>query len=466
MLQCTNNILLNEMVSKLGQLYRRATGLPPSYGEAVEGRRENAVAATSTTALDPLVAALLYNNAHSPVYRLPPHILGRIVDFLDITSRSCLRHVSSLFFRELKEPGRPPAPTHGESIASIHGRLPNLCNGCVSAAARPDFEARIAAAFDTYLYCEGCGLEHQAWLFSPAQRTKRQGARVCIAHEGVLRICAHKTVTLRELGPRIGRITPPSGDTPMVHRIIASCRHPSHRTLGCGSSPKVLETAYTEGGKFLDWGWETSIRVPSGRKPTAQHFRNQFAKMRQEVGRYIVPPRTPGDLPELRTIDPGKCGCVEYEGSQLLPGGAPAWRGNYTETPFPDYHIVWSCTSAPQETLSRNVILHRCPCSTRGATCIKVRWGSRFLISRNFDSWMYEWCVALDPDSYGGSITNDDFFRNITWCDSPGCMNYAWSDWRFRKPGCGKHSREGSAGNGKSGTAKTGGRKCEGKGKL
>lgn len=245
-------------------------------------------------------------------------------------------------------------------------------------------------------------------------------------------------------------MTPPPRDVPMVRGIRASCRHPSHRTIGCGSSPVVLETAYGEGGRFLDWGWETSIRVPSDRKPTAQHFRDQFAKMRQEVGRHIVPPRTPGDLPELRSIDPRKCGCVQYEGSQLLPGGAPAWRGNCTETLFAEYHLVWSFTSTPQETLSRDVILRRCPCSTRDVTCISVRWGSRFLVSRNFDSWMYEWCVALDPDSYGGGIPNDAAFRNITWCDSPGCINYARSDRRFRKPRWRNHSRKGSVGNGQS----------------
>ncbi|EJT70916.1 hypothetical protein GGTG_11939 [Gaeumannomyces tritici R3-111a-1] len=436
---------------------------PPTYEEAVLAGDAPGASTSTVTSLDPLVAALLHNKARSPMYRLPSPILNQIVKLLDVETRSRLRHTSSLFFNfatQLAKPVQPAAPAQNGSFASVYKRLPNLCTICTLATFQPDFEKRCAAAFETYLYCNWCGLEHQAWLFSPAQRNVDFDSvqrRWCIAFEGRLRLCAHKAVQLGELGS-VGRVPPPEPGSDITNiRTLVSCSHPSHKTTCCGSEPMVEERVHADGRRDLIWRWYTNIPTLPDREPTARHLRHQLGEMRRTVGGYIVPPNTPGDLPELRCIDPRNCGCVRYEGSELLPPeGVPAWwrqrnckpapqttSGSIREAlPFAKTHKAIASTSRSKKALTRYVVFDPCPkTSNRGFSCISVEWAARFPVSRNFESWMYDWCAALDPSSYGGCITNDSDFRNITWCISPGCMNYLRSDWRFRKPRWQEHSR-------------------------
>jgi hypothetical protein len=75
----------------------------------------------------------------------------------------------------------------------------SYCSNCVATRHAPDWQTRLALATERYLHCSGCDLDHPACLFTPEQRINTQHDRVCIGHQGYIRLCQHKTVSWRQI---------------------------------------------------------------------------------------------------------------------------------------------------------------------------------------------------------------------------------------------------------------------------
>lgn len=73
-----------------------------------------------------------------------------------------------------------------------------FCNSCCNARFDPDYSSRFVSLLRR-MYCSGCQREHGALQFSAAQRQFSDASRVCIAHEGYMRLCPHRTMSSQEI---------------------------------------------------------------------------------------------------------------------------------------------------------------------------------------------------------------------------------------------------------------------------
>ncbi|KUI69758.1 hypothetical protein VM1G_11612 [Cytospora mali] len=162
--------------------------------------------------MDPLAAAAWHNKAHSPMHRLPDSILTQIIDMLDNSGVEYMRRVARRFpplceeiiydrpraFLPTENPRDGPFPWPRLRSMSTIGQAQELLRVAEGLAGLPADRTRLMRLLDRDRYCDGflhcsvCLVDHPAYLFSHSQRVRKPHRRVCIAHEGYLRICGHK----------------------------------------------------------------------------------------------------------------------------------------------------------------------------------------------------------------------------------------------------------------------------------
>lgn len=354
--------------------------------------------------IDVLAARGLYNAACSPLCRLPDDVLVRIMGHLGWDDLLFLRHTSRAFMRlfgcrgefeslrddnainnnsglfVLPTPWPPLAlPAHNARLwVNLRRRYQSAahqyqCAGCRSAPKR-FLQAEI------FMHCTACHVDHPAELFSwrQIQRDKETAAhRVCIAHEGHVRLCQHKTVdwatVIKSLpGGHLdnnfrnafytGQMSSAEGGNSRFSvdadlRVV--CDHPSHGAhphhtgqVKAGQTT-TADTDDTDDGqlppyerftaddhaerpsfvvhdmmvdgvkhKVITWSYTAHMDLADlGNRDnkgaiTAQAFRDHIHELRKghSAARYIAPPDYPGILHELRCIDPERCACLLYPG--------------------------------------------------------------------------------------------------------------------------------------------------------
>ncbi|KLU91845.1 hypothetical protein MAPG_10794 [Magnaporthiopsis poae ATCC 64411] len=327
--------------------------------------------------------------------------------------------------------------SHTPSQETIH---PGLCADRPAAEGLSDFQDRQAASYEE---------AHRAWLFSAEQRSRR--LRKCIAHEGRLRLCKHKEVSLASLGC-VGKLAPPTNGkmTPglalhpdetegwMLSRTIAYCDDESHKTARHPPGPDdhnvyLLEVLRPCGdyNMKINWFGHMDLSAFGDERPRAATVHQDLARMRRHTGQYIVPPAAPLDPLEMQCIDPTRCRCLRYGATAVYPGSSNAsacWtRGNQEAQeqqswrPFQglEQHSAALLTGNGPNSLVRGVSIG--PCAGDNG-CSEVSWMACLPVSQDPTSWRYEWCLLLDPDTY--NVTRDLELENISWCRSPGCANY------------------------------------------
>ncbi|ERS95373.1 hypothetical protein HMPREF1624_08251 [Sporothrix schenckii ATCC 58251] len=186
--------------------------------------------------LDVLAARALYNAACSPLCRLPDDVLARIMCHLGWDNIYFLRHTCRLFMRVFSTHSffrlirAPEAINNNSSLFVLPTpwspeKLPESCSasempvrcrdttvhlrdrGYWRQRCRDALRAQQCAGCraapqgyqlaDVYMHCTACRVDHPTDLFSGPQ-TRMDAAtaaqRVCIGHEGHVRLCDHKTV--------------------------------------------------------------------------------------------------------------------------------------------------------------------------------------------------------------------------------------------------------------------------------
>lgn len=203
-----------------------------------------------------------------------------------------------------------------------------------------------------YVYCSGCKLSHPTMAFSPSQQQKRSSQRICIAREGVLRVCDHLSLTWAEVEGRIKMVRKPTRDNQWgqfikaLEQIEWVCTHESHNfpckvghpRMGaiCPSAwleptfPRVKIGVDQAGGGArevrarltLDISWRPhSGRLQWPLKKGVRQLETDAVGMRelaaffgQAGARVMLPEQKDGYIPEMLCFDPDTCSCLRYEG--------------------------------------------------------------------------------------------------------------------------------------------------------
>lgn len=309
-----------------------------------------------------------------------------------------------------------------------------------------------------YVYCSGCKLSHPTMAFSPTQQQQRSGRRICIAREGVLRVCDHLSLTWAEVEERINNVRKPTRDNQWDRYINALegiewvCTHESHNFPCRVGHPRIgpialsawLEPTFPrvkirvdqEGGPVvavrarltldiswcphsgrLQWPFQKGIRQL---ETDAAGMRELAVFLGQAGARVMLPEQKDGYMPDMLCFDPDTCSCLRYEGGV----SAGQDHAQCLQRPVKSAHIrgLYQRETRHHHTFDQNkddkssVEVFACDDPYKGpravskciATCYK-----RSILAGEFSSievltWRadlelaptHEWFHAVDRDSY------------------------------------------------------------------
>jgi len=461
-----------------------------------------------TTRMHPLIAAAYNNRIKSPLCRLPDAVLVRLMQLSDHVTVECLRRCSRLFLRlfplaytsereSTKQLGSvwPLSmlrwlPGEKDTFLALVARDAD-CRDCLAARQSPDWPARATALIKTYLHCSGCQADHPACLFSPGERRKEQAKRVCIGHQGQVRLCQHVGVPwslARSVGERQAQKTASSTTRKDPNVIqcaraghVRTCEHrrPLQRLFKptepafeaeharCCPSKPTLSCYFKEGSsdtRFLvlqlSWSSHVSLASKQDGRVQAKDLELGIKELYKLEGRFICPPLAPEPVVGLIIGDPSCCDCVEYPGKTATGWECPPseWQPEDKKTCRNDHTLG---------ILSYNSVLHNMAFVTNPAyssyqcnyhwhggsdaeggfshwaylnrvseSCVRVTYHSRIEVVADGNGSPQQmnrsWYQALDPESYG--LTNDADGFGLYWCKTEGCRNYyRFGRSRFRR---------------------------------
>ena len=347
----------------------------------------------SSKGLDPLVAAAHHNYTHSALVRLPEELTVQIMMCLIKDGRfpniECLRRTCRLFLRlfdsqvfaSFHDTRSSTDPTHHRKIcarlsdeyrpalvAGLHRDLAGYCRPCKLKRSSPRFISTPRNLLGRWIHCSACSEKHPMALFTPSNRKLGDKRRQCIGWHGRLRLCAHESVSWRqvlEAAEYLKRRHYPGDDGndwakafPSGVIEIGRCRIKCHvlNHVGGGHHDFASPTAsveMTESGTvelFIRWkahlqiettttkdtvtdsdkvkknnspgGNDSAAKTPEALTPAELGRRIGRVRQKGGVARYIAPALAPGKLPEMQCFDPHRCCCLLYRGIETLPAGA------------------------------------------------------------------------------------------------------------------------------------------------
>ncbi|KAK4132659.1 hypothetical protein BT67DRAFT_75097 [Trichocladium antarcticum] len=356
--------------------------------------------------MDPLIAAQVYNNQHSTLYRLPDELLLLVLRSLgrDPVALCCLRRVSRRFRQLVNEPSVRryiPMSCFNRGFESPHTmackdkqqlrrhlQTDGMCDKCklwcnvpvrgwsrkVTQSfnsckqrwipCRCKFECDLYSRHGPQFHCSACNMHHIDSAFSRASFSlDRRTERRCLGYEGRIRLCRHVGIGWSAVEDHIakwrtGKLTTWEA---WLDDFNIECRHPSHDT-GCsyGGAP-TWPRARLRNRKWhgepdtvvlsLEWsahsGDTDAFRWTAAGRPFASDLRTLFRKFRQQGPVEALTPMYPsGDLLEMVCFDPNKCRCLHYQGNK---------QGDLEK---------WDMADGPQQG-PKSFLCHDCPVDHR-----------------------------------------------------------------------------------------------------
>ncbi|KAB5518187.1 hypothetical protein GE09DRAFT_515266 [Coniochaeta sp. 2T2.1] len=450
---------------------------------------------------DPLIAAGFHNHTCSRLSSLPEEMLLEIMAHLDPADMQCWIRTCRRFTRLSGTAPFPcdfkhrwkhsPIPLcrmglvafrHLPKVGSLLRRdNEGYCARCREARLSPSWKAETAKLSADLMYCTGCDADHPVALFSKAQREKSSRllvpARACIALEGDVRICDHKTITWREISSAankaVGNVPDMVEETVLVYRCEDEVHLPWHGTRVVnrtdsqpsvslvGIPPSNVDSA--TGSTVAVIGWTAHLPLPT---PSEECTRLTPAVMDQllrdmrkgTAAEHIAPELAPGRLLEMNCFDPNLCSCLDYPGMKHLPHtwkifspdepeGDDFCRKNRayfasrrgpdgldqaaTDTPLPAFTGSHKTEISVPGAESHNsahspnrikIALHRCP--EENDRCLQVHYSRsiHILPTRGPGCPSESWYQCLDPESH--NLTADTDRGHLTWCRERGCKNH------------------------------------------
>ncbi|KAK3320412.1 hypothetical protein B0T19DRAFT_477691 [Cercophora scortea] len=489
------------------------------FFDAITGTVTKPVPEDDLSWMHPLMAAAYHNRTRSWLGRLPTAVQMRILHLADPTTRECLRRTCRVFmqlhaspyalklfepegYRFLRPDANPwpivrPPYIAGPDNLLLYRLLRQVlyCRSCLAAWYTADWPVRYRKAIRELLYCSGC---HPACLFSPAQRqTPSSATRFCIGHQGFVRLCEHKTVAWSQITDMVESITSKKRPARCRYRSI-ECRHESHRHVRCPWTPARQSSVHVKSGSYypaltvdlrnpddfvisLEWAAHVAFRVPGyGRgkheeRPVpaplkAQVLEARLAMLRTSQAKYICPEYERGSIVEAQLFDPGRCGCLVYDGNvdkaywrhladedihystpalrlcaaqprrrltplvraAAQPGLGVPYCGRFKSmfrSQLESHTAKWdtarrwkfSWKRVPFSNQTQSVEARRC---VRSKDCMKLVYKRQWSMGNHTTGWTMNahWFEALDPDSY--QLTQDMDGLGVYWCKESSCRNY------------------------------------------
>lgn len=411
----------------------------------------------------------------SPLCRIPDELLLLIMERLRGPDLASLRRTSRIFlrlfqdgrFRLVRTVDRGPWPrmrylTYVDK-RDLRQRLleDKYCSSCygmrMAVKKGPVGQALCRAP----LYCAGCGGPHSAGLFSPWERAIGDPTRrICIAHEGHLRVCQHRVITWSDIQRWSSFLSP---ELPSYKALV--CRAQSHLSQ-CGKTPGenagsggvTVKLVLVGSGQIkVTAEWEVHVSVPyrKGARNVygAEEVRNMAESLHADAGQHIVPRFQADQPPHMTAFDPNFCGCLDYAGRGLLDwqmaskaGMRDCCRKNRSRGLFTPHgpfrrQLGFLCGRSEKHVAKYNagsdklhyfhIVFRRC-CSGEEGTGVMVAHRHSFTLSCGPRRWPPdpreanfpppEWFRVIDPVSYG--LEGDAASRHILWCEDQRCANH------------------------------------------
>lgn len=383
------------------------------------------------------------------------------------------------------QPGRPYLQRSHEKEAAA--RVPrddgDYCSDCRAGLFTSDWYGERWKLMVDQQHCFKCWRTHPRALFSAAQRSVLACVSHwynCIGRSGHIRLCTHKVISwdgLETLASRLARTHPvPAVEWPVLHCTHSSHRPKHHDPAGGGSdkgSPCGKLTLPSASLKLdhkhritllLRYQGHLLVETPGPDGTSPAQLRKQLEVLRQGCAEFIEAVMAPGRIPEMNCFDPNRCSCLVLQGRENLKPWAmphpshltqPSCRlagqcrlsalqprselfpatDDKTDAPFnEDYGARKHCSSikttgAGNHGASRlEIEVERC--ETGDHRCITIAWRREIDMCRSkMGCYLWDdnkitpgWYPALDPESYG--LTQDSRAYGVTWCHTPGCLNY------------------------------------------
>jgi len=428
--------------------------------------------------MHPLIAAAFHNKTKNPLCRLPESILLRMMKTLDPVSIECLRRCSRIFLALFPDICTSPAqyiwckrypwpvsllPLRPEEKVALLSQLSrdSYCNDCYTARQRSDWQERLRSMTEVYLHCSGCSADHPVCLFSAQERQKPCYKRLCIGHEGLWRVCEHKTISWQQVVAQAVKQTRRVDWKSDLGLQMVTCGDRSHvvhcsrlssffaKRTWCDHFPTLRTYCYGIVGdkRFLEL--ETTWSGHINHTVQASELHHRLGRLEEQAGRFICPRATPGKGAAASLCDPNDCDWVCYPGRKSTGYRRP--HSAKTSNPVCHRDRVFSLSKQIKKHevvsssfthssgrycwyndrnpfgiyggphLSAEVVV--CPKSN---TCLNVGFRSSIVIPCNMEgipsSMSRNWLQVLDPDSY--RLTEDKEGFGIYWCKSETCQNY------------------------------------------
>lgn len=278
-----------------------------------------------------------------------------------------------------------------------------------------------------YFHCSGCGSDHHARLFAAAERKKDPADRICIGRQGHVSLCEHLGGTYKDIQKAQSKA--------LGHRRRIECRHSSHDPPADHhwNNGELANIVLTKGDRYKSNSFQGSeegkgvvnlslnkrthvvFMLTDDDRPTAQQLRDFLQKLHQTWPTPWFPLENPSLTP-LRMIDPNKCHCFNYQGSDQT-----RWPLRPNPSDEATRESLWS---RPSEDQNANE-LPRCNDRAHSETLAFDHFHTRFSVSffpgrcerpgyekcltldywRHFNmehAWDSQWIYTLDLQSYGG----------------------------------------------------------------
>ncbi|KAK3363822.1 hypothetical protein B0T25DRAFT_597289 [Lasiosphaeria hispida] len=216
----------------------------------------------------------------------------------------------------------------------------------------PDWEARVADLTKTYLDCSACDAEHPACLFSAQQRNRpwAKSKRICIGHQGHIRLCEHVTLPWSSVVAEAERRLLPDARLPKEgDSTLAKCERSVHTRSGgprrsfsewfCGDLTRkaaqssrhmtccpfmpTVTCTFRESAAApplgvlvvkLAWSGHLTLAMGSDGCFASEDLERGLRRLYREQGHFICPQLSPGPITGSRLCGPDRCDCVWYEG--------------------------------------------------------------------------------------------------------------------------------------------------------
>ena len=301
--------------------------------------------------MDPLVAATYYNQNFS-VLRLPDELLLEIMKYLDPIDIQCLRRTSRVFLRlfgstiftschDFRYQYRAEPLRRQQPLLDHRARksfLPLLerdryCGPCLRVR-RLNLPLPRSLA-ERQLYCGRCQIHHAAGLFSVSQRRLSETkTRICIAHEGYLRVCQHAVFRWSDIERWMAEVTRES-TTPWMRKVL--CNHHEH-DLQCEKQPADSARIELTLSKWRrpSGGDALSFRITRSDKQCFSTIPTKISEVHQLLQRssydgvtqFILPEMWRGQSALIILFDPNRCSCSSTMVLMRLTGNCRHSRGS------------------------------------------------------------------------------------------------------------------------------------------